>query len=346
MTRASDRSERIGQVEQLLLASHTPLSQAEIARRCKVHRTTVGRMIQKLINRGVSVRYTADRLLFIERTAYVSLIHLRLHETLAAFLACRLLARYGDRPTTHILATLEKIGASLQGVMPALGQHIGITTRALQTRLPDGPGAHQKVLELLTDAWALGRKVRLWYRPLRASEAFEHIFAPYFLEPAALGYSTYLIGSAEPHGGLRARVLERIEHVELTDESFSIPADFDPNTLLSRDWGVWFDEQDRPTTVRLRFSGDHAIIRMSETSWHPSERTGRDSEGRLLWVARIDEPLDMLPWIRAWGAACEVIEPQELRDLLIGDLQRQVRMYGIFEAVRGEYRRRFDENEQ
>lgn len=40
MTRAFARSDRIGQVERLLLASRVPLSQAEIARRCEVHRST------------------------------------------------------------------------------------------------------------------------------------------------------------------------------------------------------------------------------------------------------------------------------------------------------------------
>jgi hypothetical protein len=38
----------------------------------------------------------------------------------------------------------------------------------------------------------------------------------------------------------------------------------------------------------------------------------------------------MLPWIRGWdGGTCEVLEPIELREKLIGELRRQMRMYGV-----------------
>jgi CRISPR-associated endonuclease/helicase Cas3 len=329
MTRAFAKSNRIGQVERLLLNSRTPLSQAEIARRCEVHRATIGRLVQNMIDDGIPVRYTDDGLLYIERTAYISKIHLKLHEALATFLACRLLARYSDKPNAHTVATLEKLGAALQAVMPSLGHHIGDTTQALAARLPVDVSAYQRTLERLTEAWAAGRKVRMWYRPLRSARAFQHTFAPYFLEPSAIGYSTYVIGFAEPPNAMRTRKLERIERIELTDELFTVPEGFDANKLLAGAWGIWFDEADQPTPVALRFTGEQAIRRVSETIWHPSQQTERDADGRLLWRAAIDEPHEMLPWIRGWGADCEVLEPQELRKRVIGELRRQAWMYGV-----------------
>ena len=329
MTRAFAKSNRIGQVERLLLNSRVPLSQAEIARRCEVHRSTIGRLIQDMIEEGIPIRTTEDDLIFIERTAYISKIHLKLHEALATFLACRLLARYSDKPNAHSVTTLEKLGVSLQAVMPALGQHIGGTTIALQARLPKEVSDYQRTLEKLTEAWAEGVKVRIWYRPLKARKAFQHTFSPYFLEPSALGYSTYVIGLAEPPNAIRTRKLERIERIEVTDEPFTVPPDFDANALLAGAWGIWFDEGDQPTTVRLRFSGDQAMRRVGETVWHPSQRTEPDPDGGLLWTAEIDEPKEMLPWIRGWGADCEVREPLELRDQVMGEIRRQMRAYAL-----------------
>ena len=328
MTRAFGRSDRIGQVERLLLTSRIPLSQAEIARRCEVDRSTIGRMIQPMIDAGIPVRYTEEGLLYIERTAYISTIRLKLHEALAVFLACRLLARYSDKPNAHTVAALEKLGASLQAVMPELGLHIGGTTQALRGRLPGQASLHQQTLERLTEAWARGVKVRLWYRPLSARRAFLHTFAPFFLEPSAIGYSTYVLGVAEPPGQLRTRKLERIERVELTEEPFEVPPGFDPNALLAGAWGIWFDEGDRPTAVRLRFSGAQAIRRVGETVWHPSQRAETDAEGRLVWSAEIDEPHEMLPWVRGWGPACEVLAPPELRERVAAELRRQLLLYG------------------
>lgn len=343
MSRAFAKSNRIGQVERLLLASQTPLAQAEIARRCDVHRSTILRLIQGMIDDGIPVRYTDDGLIYIDRTAYLSKMHLKLHEALALFLAARLLARYSDKSTTHLVTTLEKLGVTLQGVFPHIGAHIGQTSTALKERLPRQISEYQRRLERLTEAWARGVKVRLWYRPLHATRSYQHTFAPYFLEPSALGYATYALGLAEPPGQLRTRKLERIERIELTDEPFRIPGDFDPNRLLAGAWNIWFDELDAPTTVRLRFRGEYATRRLAETIWHPSQQVMPEADGSLIWQAAIDEPQEMLPWIRGWGADCEVLEPIELRNRILGELRRQLRHYDLPDSSVEDRNQRFDD---
>jgi predicted DNA-binding transcriptional regulator YafY len=338
MNRAFAKSGRISQIERLLLGTRAHLSQAEIARRCDVHRSTIGRLLNDMIKNEIPVRYDEQGLIYIERTAYLSTIKLKLHEAVAVFLAGRLLARYSDKPNAHTVEALDKLGVALQGVMPTLGQHITSTSTTLRGRLPKQADDHQRMLEKLSEAWAGGKKVQLWYRPLHARKAYQHTFAPYFLEPSGIGYSVYAIGMAEPPHKLRTRKLERIERIVSTDEPFEVPAGFDPNKLLEGAWGIWFDEDDQPTPIALRFSGDRALRRMGETCWHPSERKERDAEGRLIWTAEIDEPQEMLPWIRGWGADCEVLEPQELREKVMGEVRRQMRVYGI-----GATERRADE---
>ena len=278
MNRAFAKSGRISQIERLLLASRAHLSQAEIARRCDVHRSTIGRLLQDMIENEIPVRIDDQGLIYIERTAYISTIRLKLHEAAAIFLAGRLLARYSDKPNAYTVEALEKLGMALSGVMPTLGQHITSTSAVLRGRLPKQMSDHQRVLEKLTEAWAAGKKVQLWYRPLKSRKAFQHTFAPYFLEPSGIGYSVYAIGMAEPPGKLRTRKLERIERVVSTDEPFDVQAGFDPNRLLAGAWSIWFDEDDQPTKVTLRFTGDQAIRRMDETCWHPSEHKERDAE--------------------------------------------------------------------
>ncbi|KAB8141441.1 WYL domain-containing protein [Chloroflexia bacterium SDU3-3] len=329
MNRTFARSERYLQIEKLLLATKVPLSQAEIARRCGVSPATISRMVQSLADTDLPLRVDEHGWLYLERTAYISTLRLRLHEAMSLFLAGRLLARYSDRPNAHTVEALEKLGLSLQGVMPHLGGHMVATAAALRQRLPRQASEHQRALEKLTEAWANGVKVQIWYRPLHAARAYQHTFAPYFLEPSAIGHSTYVIGMAEPPGKLRTRKLERIERVLVTDEPFDLPADFDPQALLAGAWGIWFDEGDKPTAVTLRFADPMAVRRVEETIWHPSERKERDAAGRLIWRAEVDELQEMLPWIRGWGAACEVIEPRGLREQQIGELRRQMRMYGL-----------------
>jgi len=40
----------------------------------------------------------------------------------------------------------------------------------------------------------------------------------------------------------------------------------------------------------------------------------------------------MLPWIRGWGADVEVLEPEELREQMMGETRRMAQMYGWYVA--------------
>jgi CRISPR-associated endonuclease/helicase Cas3 len=68
--------------------------------------------------------------------------------------------------------------------------------------------------------------------------------------------------------------------------------------------------------------------RVRETRWHRSEQVEEQPDGSLLWRARVAEPREMLPWIRGWGADCEVLEPQELREMLMGEAKAMAELYG------------------
>lgn len=326
--RVTGKAARLLQIERVLLAHPEGLTQAELARRCGVHRSTIFRNLRDLEEAGVPLWEDDNGRIGINREAYLTHIRLTLHESMAVFLAARLLARYSDKPNPHAVEALLKLGVALESLAPQIGRHIVRTSEALRIRPLPERRDYLHTLETLTQAWSIGRKVRLLYRPLRARRAFEHTFAPYFLEPSAIGYGTYAIGLAEPPGVLRTRKVERIEGITLTDEPFDIPQDFDPVNLLAGAWGIWFDEEDRPTKIVLRFHR-RVARRVRESVWHPSQRIEEDSDGHLLWTAEVDEIQELLPWVRGWGADCEVLEPGELKQQMIGEARRLARLYGL-----------------
>jgi CRISPR-associated endonuclease/helicase Cas3 len=84
-------------------------------------------------------------------------------------------------------------------------------------------------------------------------------------------------------------------------------------------------------TVKLRFSPTPAAIRrLKESKWHPLERVTDTADGGCLWCADVAEPREMLPWIRGWGADCEVLEPRELRETMMGETKAMAEQYGWF----------------
>jgi CRISPR-associated endonuclease/helicase Cas3 len=42
----------------------------------------------------------------------------------------------------------------------------------------------------------------------------------------------------------------------------------------------------------------------------------------------VAEVQEMVPWIRGWGADCEVVEPEDLRDRMAGQARRLAEAYG------------------
>jgi predicted DNA-binding transcriptional regulator YafY len=326
LTRTQGKAARLGQIERMLWAFPHGLTQAEIARRCGVHRSTIHRSLQDLADEGIPTWEAADGRIGIDRNEYLTAIKLRLDEAMAVYMAARLLARYSDKPNRHTVEALLKLGLALEPSSPQVARHILHTSEALREAQAGQPSDHQQRLEVLTRAWSQGRKVRLRYSPLRSRRSFEEVFAPYFLEPSAIGYSTYVIGRSDLVGKLRTRKVERIEQVALTDEAFEIPSEFDPARLLAGAWGVWFDEEDAPTPVTLKFSPAVAR-RVQESRWHPSQRVEAQTDGGLLWHAELDAVEEFVWWVRGWGAECEVVEPKGLREEIVAHLLRAIKIY-------------------
>lgn len=347
MSKAEFKSEGLDALRIYLLAQPggRPLRQADLARHFGVNRSTIGRWLASLEANGVPILWDEQKRVAIDRKRYFTHLSLSRYESIVLMLALRLYQQRQNQGDRNAVEMLQKLGVALhQGVAPGAGEHILAIAHQQRLQLDDQRSEQQRVLEALGDAWLDGHKVQMRYRPLRARRAFDDVFHPYLLEPSAISRSTYVIGYSEAAQALRVRKVARLERTPLVlPETFTVTPGFDPFKLLGGAWSIWFDAEASPVTVQLRFQGEEAVRRMAEERWHPSERKERDAEGRLIWTAEIDEPLEMLYWIRGWGPACEVLGPQELRDRAIGELRRHLRIYGISDSDSSDRQRRFDD---
>ena len=328
MNPSARKANRLLQIEALLLANPGGLTPAEIARRLQVNRSTISRYIADLSG-SVYLDDLDGGKWKIDREGYLVNVHLNLHEALSIHLAARLLATRMDRQNPHAAAALRKLGVSLERLAPRISSHLLEAANVMDDAARRHDPRYLQVLEKLTLAWAETRKVRVWHRREPAATVYVYTFAPYFIEPYAIGQTTHVIGWREPPDAMRTFKIERIERIELLDESYAIPADFSPRQLLSDAWGVWYTEAE-PQEVLLRFSR-RVANRVKETRWHQSEQLAEEQDGCLLWRAWVAEPQEMLPWIRGWGADCEVLEPVVLREALIRETHRLAQVYKIGE---------------
>lgn len=248
-------------------------------------------------------------------------VKLNLAEGAALYVAGRLLSQIHDERNEHVLRALTKL---IAGMPETIARHQHATVEAARERQL-GQQDKSQVFEALALGWAAHRQVRLIYAPPRL-RSYTCLFSPYLLEPSPVGRTMYAIGFSSPPDALRTYKMERIEHAELLENTFDIPQDFDGLALLKKAWGVMYGDEE-PIKVHLKFS--HWVTkRVKETLWHPSQEIKETPDG-CEWTALIGDVVEIANWIRGWGADCEVLAPQQLREDMAQEARRLAQMYGV-----------------
>lgn len=325
--RLDKKLDKLDELEFLLLTHPEGLTKADIARRLGVHRSTAAEYIDDLSERKAVYEPSPERYA-INRDLYKVQVELTMHESLALHLAARLLTTRTDKHNPHAASALRKLGTALERIAPLVSQHLQRSADVMDDASRRRDPVFMHVLETLTRAWSQGKKTHLTHQ-MDDGKVFEYDFEPYFIEPYAVGRTIHVIGRRTPPGAIRTFKVERIRTIALLENAiYEIPNDFDPREYLKDAWGIWYTDRE-PTQVVLRFSRKVAA-RVRETQWHHTEQVKEESDGSLIWQAQIAEWKEMVNWVRGWGADCEVLEPKELRETLMGEAKAMAEKYGWF----------------
>ena len=312
------------ELEHLLLAHPSGLRRSEIARRLAVHRSTVSRYVDELSNL-LPVTESDDGIVGIDRDSYLNNIRLTIHESLALYLASRLMTDRMDRFNPHSAAALRKLGQSLRAFAPTIADHIVTEADRVESAKTRRDPAYLAVLETHTRGWSEGRLVKVVHHSVHRNVDDSYLLAVHIIVPYAVGQSVQVIGKCPGEDHLRTLRIDRIVYAVLTNDTYVPPADEDMTSALKNAWGIWYSDAD-PVEVVLRFSKQVAH-RVRETVWHASQIMEDLADGRLIWRARIAEPREMFPWIRGWGADVEVLGPPELRERMSKEATALVDLY-------------------
>jgi proteasome accessory factor B len=325
MARANKRSTRLIEMAEFLVGRRRPVKVAELTEHFGINRATIYRMLQELeAELDTPVQRSSDGV-WIDPNEYQMSVRLSLNEALVVFLAARLLARYSDKPNPHAVKALNKLSIALRLSAARIAEHIARTSEKLDRPLKERAVEHLRALEELTRAWAAGTRVRLFTRD---EPDVERLFEPYFIEPSAVGYSSYVIGYDHYRRAERTFKIERLHRVLPTLDTFTIPATFDPYARLAGAWGVNWGDGQTPAEVVLRFAAGRAADRVRETNWHESQVIDDDpAGGGCVLRITVGSTQEMKPWIRQWGADCEVLAPADLRREIAEEMRRAGEIY-------------------
>lgn len=322
MATLETRIERIADIERLLAQRPDGYTTGELAKHYGKDPATIFRDFSKLEKMGTGVTRKGRRWVLHHRRSLYTL-RLSHDEVLALFLSARLLSRHSDEHNPHVVTALEKLADALRLRSTLIARHVDLAAASVRERRVRHEYVH--AIETLGRAWAEGRKVRLTYWSYSKGETTERVFAPYFIEPSAIGFACHVIGHDDLRGGIRTLKIERIHEVHLTDDHYTIPDSFDPLQLLADAWGIiWSD--DGGVEVTLRFQ-PRAAQRVRESVWHHTQRIEDSPDGSCLFTVHVGSTIELRPWVRQWGADVEVLAPEKFRNEIAAEAQALAALY-------------------
>lgn len=314
------KTERLLKIWILLLNNPSGYTAKELAGKFDVNERTIYRDFITLgLDLAVPV-YDDNKRWKIDDSHFLPPIRFTLPEALNIFLAARLMLNYSHRYDPNVDATFTKLSA----VLPqALAEQVHKTMDWMQ-KLPKDE-KHIRILATVSEAWISQRQLKITYRSLVAQKAMERIIEPYYIEPAAPGHASYVIGYCHLKDALRIFKIERIETAEVTSETYVIPPDFDANEYLGSSWGIVVEEEVK--TVRLRIESQDIMRIMGETIWHPSQVLEKQKDGSMIMTLKVTDTYELLSWILGWGEKMEVLEPPEIREAVIETAEAMLDVY-------------------
>lgn len=168
-----------------------------------------------------------------------------------------------------------------------------------------------------------GRQLELVYWSASRDEVGRRVVDPYHLT-SVLG-DWYLVACCHLREEVRMFSPGRIRSLRETGERFERPAAFNIHAYLDHNFRAMRGEGP-PQRVRLRFTAEVARYVRVKT-WHPTQKVQERKDGSLVLTFEVNHLHEVKRWVLSYGAACEVLEPPELRVMVAEELQRALGQY-------------------
>ena len=165
--------------------------------------------------------------------------------------------------------------------------------------------------QVVIDAMQQNRVLLVDYKPFKG-EKFELYLQPYAMR--VYNQRWYVVGRFKESGSIRNIALDRIQRMEITDEEFSLPEDFDARDYYSHTVGIFVNESLKPQRVVLRTFGVSTEY-MRTLPLHPSQReVATNGEEYSDFEYLLNLTPELTGKILSKGDWVEVLEPKELRE--------------------------------
>jgi predicted DNA-binding transcriptional regulator YafY len=133
----------------------------------------------------------------------------------------------------------------------------------------------------------------------------------------------YLIAKPTDSQEPKTYRVARFKTLRMVDAAADLPEDFDLKAYFGDAWAVY--RGDTNFKIEIAFSKDAADI-VTETVWHATQESRRQKDGSVRLRFRVDGLNEVVHWVLGWSGRAKVIEPAELRDLVVQHLETAIKL--------------------
>ncbi len=322
------RGDQLGRqwhIIQGLLSSRRGKSTADLAAELGCHSRTIYRDLEALQLAGFPIyneRVDGRSLWAVLETAKQQIpVPFNLTELMALYFSRGLMKMLKG---TVFFDSLESLFRKIKKVLPP--DALSYLAR-IEGSLEVGSGPHKRfenlrdLVDQISQATHQKRIIDMVYYTMSRKAESRRRIAPYKLW--FFDGSFYVIGNCGLRRDIRMFALDRIKHLELTDESFEIPEGFNLQDFMKASFGVFHGE---PMTIRIWFAPEIADY-IRERVWHQTQKIVSGPDGSIVFEAEVAGTEEIKFWVMRWGAGAVVLSPEALREEIREEARRSLRNY-------------------
>lgn len=134
----------------------------------------------------------------------------------------------------------------------------------------------------------------------------------------------YVAGWCHHRNDMRQFAIHRIRRHRVLKDSFEIQPGFDIDKWI--DSAFIFEHRDGEHMVRIRFTPVGARYALDRT-WHQGQKVQKHPDGSCTLEFSTQSFDEVKRWVLPFGSGAEVLDPPELRQRVMDELQRTLRNY-------------------
>ncbi len=229
--------------------------------------------------------------------------------------------RYADDVTDENASAAWLINTFTVNSMLTLGKE-RLSGRISVEDIPSG----HRYLTVIMDAMLGGNVLKVGYLKYVSTEESIYTLHPYALKESSKRW--YLVAWCEQRQSVRVYGLDRIVSLEATEDHFTMPRDFDVDTLFASCFGVFLDQDTPPCEVRFRATPKEARY-LRDLPLHPSQKEISKDGDSVVFSIFVRPNTSLLMEILKFGPGVEVLSPASIRGQIAGMLKSALELYDI-----------------